>query len=54
VMKWESRFIHRLIALIVCRIILERRHSGSRPMRVKERPRGFASSARVRNRKRTA
>jgi hypothetical protein len=54
VMKWESRFIHRLIALIACRIILERRHSGSRPMRVKERPRGFASSARVRNRKRTS
>jgi hypothetical protein len=51
VMKWEARFIHRLLALIVCRIILERRHSGSRPLRVKERPRRFASSARVQNRK---
>jgi hypothetical protein len=36
VMKWESRFVHRLLALIACRIILERRHSGSRPQRVKE------------------
>ena len=50
VMKWEARFIHRLIALTVCRIILERRHSGSQPLRVKERPRGFANS--IRNRKR--
>jgi hypothetical protein len=53
VMKWEARFIHRLLALIVCRIILERRNSGSQPLRIKERPRGFASSARVRERKRT-
>lgn len=52
VMKWETRFIHRLLALIVCRIILERRHSGSQPLRVKERPRGFVSSARVRERRR--
>jgi hypothetical protein len=53
VMKWEARFIHRLLALIVCRIILERRRSGSRPLRIKEmRARGFASSARVRERKR--
>ena len=53
VMKWESRFVHRLLALSVCRIILERRHSGSRPLRVKEmRLRRFASSARVRERKR--
>ena len=52
VMKWESRFVHRLIALIACRIILERRHSGARPLRVKEKPRHFASSARVRERKR--
>jgi len=53
VMKWEARFIHRLLALIVCRIILERRHSGSRPLRVKEmRPRSFASSSRTRERKR--
>lgn len=54
VMKWESRFMHRLLALIVCRIILERRHSGGRRLRVKEeiRPRRFSSSARVRERKR--
>lgn len=52
VMKWEARFMHRLLALIVCRIILERRHSGSQPLRIKEQPRGFASSARVRERKR--
>jgi hypothetical protein len=52
VMKWEARHIHRLIALTVCRIILERRLSGSQPLRVKERPRRFASSARVRERKR--
>jgi len=52
-MKWEARFLHRLLALIVCRIILERRRSGSQPQRVKEmRPRHFASSARVRERKR--
>jgi hypothetical protein len=37
--------------LAVCRIILERRHSGSHPLRVKEKPRHFASSARVRERK---
>jgi hypothetical protein len=54
VMKWEARFVHRLLALSVCRIILERRRSGSRPLRVKEmKLRGFASSARVRERKRT-
>jgi hypothetical protein len=53
VMKWESRFMHRLLALIVCRIILERRRSGSRPLRVKEmKLRRFTSSARVRERKR--
>ncbi len=53
VMKWESRFLHRLLALIVCRIILERRRSGSQPQRIKEtKPRRFASSARVRLRKR--
>jgi hypothetical protein len=53
VMKWEARFLHRLLALIVCRIILERRRSGSQPQRVKEiNPRRFASSARVRERKR--
>jgi hypothetical protein len=51
VMKWEARFAHRLFALVVCRIILERRHSGSQPRRVKEKPRHFASSDRVRNRK---
>lgn len=54
VMKWEARFMHRLLALIVCRIILERRHSGARRLRIKEeiRPPRFASSARVRERKR--
>ena len=53
VMKWESRFMHRLLALVVCRIILERRRSGSRPLRVKEmKLRRFTSSARVRDRKR--
>jgi hypothetical protein len=52
VMKWEARFIHRLLALVVCRIILERRHSGAHPLRVKERPRRFTSSSRVLNRKR--
>jgi hypothetical protein len=52
VMKWEARFIHRLLALTVCRIILERRHSGSKPLRVKEKPRPFTSSRRVRERKR--
>lgn len=36
-MKWESRYLHRLLALVVCRIILERRHSGTKPMRVKEK-----------------
>ncbi len=36
-MKWESRYLHRLIALVVCRIILERRHSGAQPVRVKEK-----------------
>ena len=54
VMKWEARFMHRLLALIVCRIILERRRSGSRPLRTKEmRVRRFASSVRVRDRKRS-
>jgi hypothetical protein len=38
VMKREARFIHQLLALIVCRIILERRHSGSQPLRIKEGP----------------
>jgi hypothetical protein len=52
VMKWESRFAHRLLAAVVCRIILERRHSGAQPLRVKERSRRFVSSYRVRNRKR--
>lgn len=53
VMKWEARFLHRLLALGVCRIILERRRSGSRPLRVKEmRLRRFSSSSRVRERKR--
>ena len=50
VMKWEARFVHRLLALIVSRIILERRRSGARPLRVKEEPRPFAGSARPRDR----
>jgi hypothetical protein len=45
VMKWEARFIHRLLALVVCRIILERRHSGTQPLRIKER-RGDATARR--------
>lgn len=53
VMKWESRFMHRLMALGVCRIIVERRRSGSRPLRVKEmKLRSFTTSSRVRDRKR--
>jgi hypothetical protein len=52
VMRWEAKFIHRLLALVVCRIIIERRHSGSRPTRKKERPRRFLSSAKVRERRR--
>jgi hypothetical protein len=54
VMKWEARFVHRLLALIVSRIIVERRHSGARRLRKKEeiKPRRFTSSARVRERKR--
>jgi len=53
VMKWEARYTHRLLALIVCRIIVERRRFGSRAVRLKEKPRGFSSSVRVRERKRT-
>ncbi|HKA18018.1 MAG TPA: hypothetical protein VKN18_06840 [Blastocatellia bacterium] len=53
VMKWEARFIHRLLALTVCRIILERRNSGCKPLRTKEmQDKRFESSARVRERKR--
>jgi hypothetical protein len=52
VMKWESRFIHRLLALTVCRIILERRHAGSQPRRVKEQPRRYHTSSRVCKRRR--
>ena len=53
-MKWEARFLHRLLVLVVCRIILERRQSGSHRVRVKEKkqPHSFAQSARVRERKR--
>lgn len=54
VMKWEARFMHRLFALIACRIILERRHSGSRPKRVKEANAarsGGGGRARVRKRR---
>jgi hypothetical protein len=51
VMKWEARFMHRLLALIVSRIIMERRRAGALPLRCKEKPRRFLSSARVRDRK---
>ena len=53
VMRRESRFVHRLLALVVARIIIERRHSGSQPLRIKEKPRHFTSSVRVRERKRS-
>jgi hypothetical protein len=43
VLKWEARFTHRLLALIVSRIIVERRHSGARRLRIKEEPRRPAS-----------
>jgi hypothetical protein len=36
-MKWEARFMHRILALVVCRIILERRNSGAHRMRMKEK-----------------
>jgi hypothetical protein len=52
-MKWEARFLHRILALVVCRIILERRNSGAHRTRMKEKkPVHFSSSARVRERKR--
>jgi hypothetical protein len=53
-MKWEARFLHRILALVVCRIILERRNSGTHRTRMKEKkPVQFSSSsARVRERKR--
>jgi hypothetical protein len=50
-MRRESRFVHRLLALIVCRIILERRRSGAQPVRVKEQP-GRVTGARTRDRRR--
>jgi hypothetical protein len=52
VMKWEARFIHRLLALVVSRIILERRHSGAPPVRIKEEPRMLAGSASFSRRRR--
>lgn len=52
VMKWEARFVHRLLALVVCRIILERRHSGKKPVRVKEPPRRSSGSTHARARRR--
>jgi hypothetical protein len=52
VMKWEARFAHRLLALVVCRIILERRHSGKKPVRVKETPRRSSSPTHARGRRR--
>jgi len=51
-MKWEARFMHRLLALVVCRIILERRESGLQRVRIKEKERLFSGSARGRERKR--
>jgi hypothetical protein len=51
-MRREAKFIHRLLALIVCRIIIERRRSGSQPHRVKEKVPQFVSSARAREHKR--
>jgi hypothetical protein len=36
-MKWEARFMHRILALVVSRIILERRNSGAQRMRMKEK-----------------
>jgi hypothetical protein len=52
-MKWESRFMHRLLALVVCRIILERREAGAQRVRVKEKQSPHtSSSARIRERKR--
>jgi hypothetical protein len=52
-MKWESRFMHRMFALVICRIILERRHSGAHPLKQKENVRHFTTSARARARKRS-
>ncbi len=52
VMRREARFIHRLLALVVCRIILERRHSGLQPVRMKEKPGHPATKARAPSRKR--
>ncbi len=46
-MKREARFGHRLLALVAARIILERRQSGSQPLRAKEEA-GSAPRARVR------
>lgn len=50
-MRREAKFTHRLLALVVCRIILERRKSGAHPHRIKERQDHFISSARARERK---
>jgi len=52
VMKRESRFLHRLLALVACRIILERRHSGAQPLRVKEKSCPFTSVKHSRARRR--
>jgi hypothetical protein len=51
-MKWEARFMHRILALVVCRIILERRHSGAQPTRAKEKKTPqTASDAHLRHRR---
>jgi hypothetical protein len=51
-MKREAKFTHRLLALVVCRIILERRKSGARPHRIKEKQDHFVAGPRGRERKR--
>ncbi|MGH9761854.1 MAG: hypothetical protein ACREDR_22780 [Blastocatellia bacterium] len=50
-MKRESRFFHRIIALVACWVILERRRQGGQPMKRKEvKVRGGAPKTVVRNR----
>jgi hypothetical protein len=51
-MQREAKFAHRLLALVVCRIILERRKSGAHPHRIKERQDHFVFGAPARERKR--
>jgi len=51
-MQREARFAHRLLALVVCRIILERRSSGARPHRVKEKQEHLDSGTRASKKRR--